>query len=67
MSKKQHLSKHDSSIVHRAVYDGQERLGSVEERDGQYVAHNRRNAEIGTFNSVAAAATAVWLDARGQS
>ena len=62
-----HLSKHDSDIIHRAVYDGRERLGSVEERGGHFVAHNRRNAEIGVFNTIAAAAIAVWQRARGQS
>jgi hypothetical protein len=64
---KKHLSPHDSDIVRRAVYDGRDRLGSVEERDGHFVAHDRRNTDLGTFDSITAAATAVWLHARGQS
>jgi hypothetical protein len=44
---------------HRAVYDGQTRLGSVEQRDREFIARNNRNEPLGVFDTMIEAARAV--------
>jgi hypothetical protein len=51
----------------RAVYDGQDRIGDVLERDGGFIAHNRRGEIVGTFGSLPDAANACWRIAHAQT
>ena len=53
----------------RSVYDrgGAERLGDVQEQaDGSFLAHSRQGSVLGVFDSLPAAAGAVWRAAHGQ-
>jgi hypothetical protein len=43
----------------RAIYSGRDRLGSVAERDGQFIARSRLGAQLGSFATFQAAADAV--------
>jgi hypothetical protein len=51
----------------RAIYDGQDRIGDVLERNGTFIAHDRRGEVVGTFSSLPAAANACWRFAHGQT
>ena len=44
---------------HRAVYDGRERLGSIEKRINIWLAYDRRGATIGRFDDPADAIVSV--------
>jgi hypothetical protein len=48
-----------SSAPHRAVYDGRERLGSIEQHGDEYVARGKRGQVIGRYDSAIEAANAI--------
>jgi hypothetical protein len=39
------------SVADRAVYDGRDRLGSIEQHDGEYVARARSGKVLGRFDA----------------
>lgn len=43
----------------RSIYDGQDRLGDVEQLDGEYIARDRRGNSLGRFDSALEAANAI--------
>jgi len=43
----------------RVVYDGRERLGSIEQLDNEFVAYDRRGQIIGRFDTAIDATNAV--------
>jgi hypothetical protein len=45
---------------HHAVYDGRDRLGSFEQRDGEFVARGRSGEVLGRFNTAHEAIGAVF-------
>jgi hypothetical protein len=54
-----HITSRKSTGTHRALYDGRERLGSIEQRDDEFVARNRRGQVLGTYADASAAADAI--------
>lgn len=48
------------TIRHRAIYDGRDLLGTLEQVDnGKYVARNRQRRAIGTYDTAAEAIEAI--------
>jgi hypothetical protein len=45
---------------HRAVYDGRDRLGSFEQRDGEFVARGRSGEVLGRFSTAHEAIGAIF-------
>jgi hypothetical protein len=54
-------------MSHHAVYDGQTRLGSIEQRDDGYLARNNRRQPIGVFDTMIEAARAVGAHAEKEA
>jgi hypothetical protein len=48
-----------STSSHRAIYDGREKLGSVEQLGREFIAHDRRGQVIGHFDTAIEAINAV--------
>ena len=51
----------------RSVYDGQERIGDVQQRDDGYLARGRQGVELGVFATLNEAANQCWRVAHGQT
>ena len=51
--------EHKSISPHRAIYDGREKLGSIEQLGREFIAHDRRGQVIGRFNTAFEAINAV--------
>jgi hypothetical protein len=53
-----------NTIRHRAIYDGRELLGTLEQVDtGKYIARNRQRRAIGTYDTAAEAIEAIAAEA----
>jgi hypothetical protein len=61
-----HGNQNKINNTRQSVYDGQDRLGDVQERDGEFVARDRQGNIIGIFHSLSAAATGCWKVAHGR-
>jgi hypothetical protein len=48
-----------TATTRRAVYDGQDRLGDVEQHGAEYIARDRRGKSLGRFDSALEAANAI--------
>jgi hypothetical protein len=50
--------------IKRALYDGRERIGSIEQRDsGEFIACDRQGRQIGSYDTALEAANAVTMRA----
>jgi hypothetical protein len=49
-----------AAFPRRSVYDGQDRIGDIQERANEFVARDRQGNVIGVFSSLPVAATACW-------
>jgi hypothetical protein len=53
-----------NTIRHRAIYDGRDLLGTLEQIDsGKFIARNRQRRAIGTYDSAAEAIAAIAAEA----
>ena len=48
-----------SNQIRRAVYDGQDRIGSIEQCGHEYIARDRRGHVIGRYDTAIEAANAI--------
>jgi hypothetical protein len=51
----------------RVVYDGQDRLGTIEQRGQEVIARNKRGQQLGTFESVHDAVGAISAAAAAEA
>jgi hypothetical protein len=58
-----HGNQTKTAKTRQSVYDGQERLGDVEQRDADFIARDRRGRVIGVFDSESVAVDAIEREA----
>jgi hypothetical protein len=62
-----HGNQSVTTAPRRSVYDGQERIGDVQEQADGFLARGRQGHVIGVFQTLPAAATECWRAAHGQT